>query len=179
MRSGKLRISAFASVLALIAVTLSSCSINGLALAQDHRIEFIEPEYREKVTLPFTISWSVSDFELTGPNGESRDDAGSIEILFDQEPQPPGEGLAYFARADLSCRKADGCPDRKYLAQRQIYVTTKTSFTVRALPPAPGVDLERGQADIHDVVLVLLDGQGRRIGESAWWNAFEIVHDND
>jgi hypothetical protein len=99
-------------------------------------------------------------------------------VLFDKQPQPPGEDLEYFARDDITCLRSEQCPDRGYLAQRQIYTTTDTSFTVKALPPAPGVDLERGEADIHDVVLVLLDGQGRRIGESAWWNAFEIIHDD-
>lgn len=168
-----------AASLVLTATTLTSCSVEGLALEQDHRIEFVEPDYREKVTLPFTIRWSIEHFEITGPNGEARTDAGYVEVLFDREPQPPGEGVEYFARDDISCRQDDGCPDHRYLAQRQIFTTTNDYFTVRALPPAPGVQLDRGQADIHDVVLVLLDGQGRRIGESAWWNAFEIIHDND
>jgi len=128
--------------------------------------------------LPFTIRWTVEDFELTGPNGESRQDAGYVEVLFDKEPQPPGEGLDYFARDDVTCERQEGCPDQHYLAQRQIFVTTNDYFEVKQLPPAPGVELERGQPDIHDVVLVLLDGQGHRIGESAWWNAFEIVHDD-
>lgn len=164
--------------LTFVCSVLSSCALSGLAFEQDHRIEFIEPRYREKIQLPFTLRWSLKDFEMTGPDGRSLDDAGYIELLFDREPQPPGEGLDYFARDDITCLRSERCPNRHYLAQRGIFTTTKTYFVVRQLPPAPGVDLERGQPDIHSVVLVLLDGQGRRIGETAWWNAFEILHDD-
>lgn len=174
MRGGRWR-RMLASACAL--VTLSGCAVQGLAFEQDDRIEFLEPDYREKLTLPFTIRWRVKDFELTGPNGESREDAGYIQLIFDKQPQPPGENLEYFARDDLTCVRSERCPDQHYLAQRQVYTTIETSFTVRSLPPAPGVDLERGDPDIHEVVLVLLDGQGRRISESAWWNAFEIIHE--
>lgn len=165
---------ALAASVASVAI-LSSCAVQGLAFKQDGRIEFVAPGYREKVTLPFTIRWSVADFELTGATGSAAPNAGYIQVLFDKDPQPPGEGVDYFARNDVSCREADGCPDRHYLAQRGIFTTTDTFFIVRALPPAPGVDLNRGEPDIHDVILVLLDGQGRRIGESVWWNTFEVV----
>lgn len=164
--------------LVLMTAALSSCAIQGLAFEQDDRIAFIAPDYRQKVTLPFTIEWSVEDFELTGPTGISTKDAGYIEILFDKQPQPPGEGVAYFARDDVSCRQTHGCPDKKYLADRGIFTTANSYFTVRALPPAPGVELDRGDADIHNVTLVLLDGEGRRIGESAWSTYFEVIHDN-
>lgn len=162
----------------VMCAVLSSCALEGLAFEQDRRIEFTEPEYRQKVTLPFTIEWSIDDFELTGPIGGSSKDAGYIEVLFDKDPQPAGEGVEYFARDDVSCRTSDGCPDARYLAQRGIFTTTETFFTLRALPPAPGVDLERGEPDIHTVILVLLDGAGRRIGESSWSQTFEVVHDD-
>ncbi len=157
--------------------TLAGCAVEGLAFEQDHRIEFVDPEYREQVTLPFTIRWRVQDFEITGPGGQARNDAGYFQVVFDKQPQPPGEDLEYFARDDITCMRSDTCPNRQYLAQRGIYTTTETTFTVKHLPPAPGVQLERGEPDIHEVVLVLLDAQGRRIGESSWWNAFEIIHE--
>ena len=155
---------------------LAGCAVEGLAFEQDDRLEFVGMEYREKVTLPFTIRWRVHDFEITGPNGQSSSDAGYFEVVFDKQPQPPGEDLEYFARDDIACVRSDKCPNRKYLAQRGIYTTTDTSFTVKNLPPAPGVELDRGEPDIHDVTVVLLDGQGRRIGESSWWIPFEIIH---
>lgn len=166
------------ALLVLMGTLLSGCAIEGLAFEQDHRIEFTQPIYRQKVSLPYTIEWSVEDFELTGPTESSTKDAGYIEVLFDKDPQPAGEGVEYFARDDVSCRESDGCPDRRYLAQRGIFTTTETYFTLRPLPPAPGVDLERGEPDIHNVILVLLDGDGRRIGESAWSQTFEVVHDD-
>lgn len=166
------------AVLLLALVALPACTVQGLTFEQDDRITFIEPGYREKVTFPVTIRWSVDGFQVTGPDGESRDDAGYFGVMFDVDPQPPGEGLDYFARNDISCRRSEGCPDRGYLEERGVYTTTATHLTVTALPPAPGVELDRGEPDIHDVIVVLLDGEGRRIGESAWWQTFEVIHED-
>jgi hypothetical protein len=158
-------------------IALSGCALNGLAFKQDQRLRFTQPSYRQKVHLPFTIRWTLTDFELTGRDGQASENAGSLEVLFDTGPQPPGQGLRYFARNDPSCRASEGCPDQSYLAQRGIFTTTDDSLTVRHLPPAPGVDLSRGQPDIHDVTIVLLNGKGERIGESSWSTTFEILHD--
>ncbi len=158
-------------------VTTSGCALSGLAFEQDQRLRFEAPSYREKVHLPFTIRWSMTDFEVAGPSSGSSPDSGYFEVLFDTGPQPPGDGVEYFARDNRSCRVSEGCPNRHYLAQQGVYTTTNDYIEVRHLPPAPGVDLARGQPDIHDVTIVLLDGAGKRIGESSWTTSFEIVHD--
>lgn len=161
----------------LVAGALPGCAVNGLAFQQDQRLHFEAPSYRQKVHLPFTIRWSMDDFRVTGPSSERGTDAGYFEVLFDVGPQPPDTGLDYFARDDKSCESRAGCPDRHYLAQQGVYTTTNDYFTVRHLAPAPGVDIGRGRPDIHDVTIVLLDGAGKRIGESAWSTSFEILHD--
>lgn len=163
--------------LSTVLVASSACAISGLAFEQDQRLRFEAPTYRQQIRLPYTIRWSIEDFHVTGPTGDATSDAGYFEVLFDTGPQPPGQGLAYFARNDQVCRTSTGCPDRHYLAQRGVYTTTSDFFTVRHLPPAPGVDLSRGQPDIHDVTIVLLNGSGERIGESSWTTSFEIMHD--
>ncbi|MFN2595093.1 MAG: hypothetical protein ABR579_09430 [Actinomycetota bacterium] len=156
---------------------MSGCALSGLAFEQDQRLQFEAPSYRQKVNLPYTIRWSMSDFQVTGETGQSAESSGYFEVLFDTGPQPPNEGVDYFARDDRSCVASDGCPDRHYLAQQGVYTTTDQFFRVHHLAPAPGVDLSRGQPDIHDVTIVLLNGAGKRIGESSWTTSFEIIHD--
>jgi hypothetical protein len=91
-------------------------------------------------------------------------------VFVDQTPQPPGKTLAWVARKDRSCRKSDGCPDAEYLAARNIYSTSDTSITFEQLPrPSDEKKKER-----HNVTIVLLDAQGRRIGESAFYVEFTV-----
>ncbi len=164
-------------ILIALACSLTGCfQFQGVDLRQDTRVEIVSPdEFREQVELPVTIDWSVRDFEITGPSTSSDDDSGYFLLLVDVDPQPPGEGLDYFARDDIECRRSDTCPNPTYLAQRNIYTTTDTVFTIEQLGPAPGVDLARGDADVHEATIVLLDGTGHRIGEGSWSTTFELV----
>jgi hypothetical protein len=95
-------------------------------------------------------------------------------LFMDIDPQPPGESLDYFGRNDPTCKRDPDCPDTRYLRQRGIHVTTDTEMTFKTLPIAPGVDLDRGDPDFHEATLVLLDEEGKRVGESAWAIIFEI-----
>lgn len=162
-----------ASLLLLVIFSAPACIPEGLAFVQDKRLEIVEPDYREKVTLPVTISWEVKDFEITGRNGESREDAGYFAVFFDETPVPPGETLEYIAKDDLECKNTPGCPDDVYFADRGIYETTSTSLTVKRLPDLDAFDGH----ETHEVTVVLLDGTGRRIGESAWFTQF--LYDRD
>jgi hypothetical protein len=47
-------------------------------------------------------------------------------------------------------------------------------MTFPTLPIAPGVEIENGDPDFHEVTLVLLDERGIRIGESGWAITFEV-----
>jgi hypothetical protein len=157
-----------ASLLVAALLIAPACIPEGLAFVQSDKVEITEPAYREKITLPQTISWDVKDFEVTGPNGESRDDAGYFAVFFDQTPVPPGETLDHVAKDDFECRNTPGCPDDIYFADRGIYETTETSLTVKRLPD---LDAFEGH-ETHEVTIILLDGSGRRIGEHAWFTQF-------
>ena len=159
-----------ALILLLALTSASACSTEGLAFVRDDRVEILSPEYREIVDLPVRIDWEVTDEVL-----ESELRSGTtFGVYMDVDPQPPGEPLEYFARDDLECRKSASCPDARYLRQRGIHTTTETEMTFPSLPLAPGVDLDGGDPDFHEVTIVLLDEQGVRIGESAWAIIFEI-----
>jgi hypothetical protein len=160
----RLRCVAVAGVLLVVA---SGCRVSDLAFRADTRVEFVSPEDRADVKLPFEVSWTVTDFRAVGPDGSETDDAGFFAVLLDVSPMPPGEGLAYYARDDDSCNASDGCPDAQYLADRRIYTTKDTTFRVDAL--ADSRPTERPEADDdHEITIVLLNGKGERIGESAF-----------
>ncbi len=132
------------------------------------------PADRALLRAPITVDWRVRDFEVTGRTQNARPDAGYFGIFVDREPPPPGRTIEWLFRDDTSCRPSDGCPDREYLAERDMYTTTQTSFTVedlRQLDPS----IKRRRRVLHEVTIILLDGRGRRIGESAFPAEFQVV----
>lgn len=154
---------------ATFALVATGCSTEGLAFIEDQRVEIVAPDYRELLELPVTVDWEVAE-GLAAKLGSEYE----FGVYVDIDPQPPGEPLEYFARDDVQCRKSPGCPDERYLRQRGIHTSTSSEMTFGALPVAPGVDLERGDPDFHEVTLVLLDQDGVRVGESAWAIIFEV-----
>ena len=163
------------AVLASLVVFVSGCVPEGLAFVQDRRVEILEPEGHSTVTLPVTFEWRIEDFEITGPDGQSRENAGYFGLFLDQTPVPPGKPLSWVARDDIACLSTPGCPDETYFADRRIWTTSETSFTLKHLP-----DLETASGtETHELSIVLLDGTGRRIGESAWYVTFFFQRQGD
>jgi hypothetical protein len=153
---------AFAVVVSLLT---SGCVAQGLAFRVDDRLTIDAPKSRSEVTLPVTVRWHIEDFNVVDPGSDgSGTDTGYFAVFVDSTPQPPGKTLAWTARKDRSCRVADGCPDAEYLAARNIYSTSKTEITFDQLPRPS----DENRKERHSVTIVLLDTQGRRIGESAF-----------
>ncbi|MGH9185496.1 MAG: hypothetical protein ACRD0U_06755 [Acidimicrobiales bacterium] len=153
-----------AAGIALAAVTSSSCGVQGLSFREDNRVDIVAPGDRDEVTLPLTVRWTVEDFD------------GTFEVLVDRSPQPPGEALAWFARNDDICERTEGCPDKQYLADRDVFTTNTPEFTVDRLPDTVRDGRRR---EFHEVTVVLLDEGGRRIGESAWSVEFQVDREED
>jgi hypothetical protein len=149
----------------LAAVLLGSGCSGSLQFRNDRRIEITSPEDRSTVTVPFAVEWMYEDFEVTGPTPGARDDAGYFGVFVDRAPMPAGEDFHWLVRDDRSCEAEAGCPDERYLADRDIFTTTKPRVEITKLPKI-GV---RAATEVHDITVVLLDGSGRRIGESAWY----------
>lgn len=142
-----------------VMVTSVSCSTDGLAFREDTRIDIVDPGDRDKVTLPVMVRWTARDVD------------GSFAVLVDRTPQPPGEPVTWFARNDDTCDRTPGCPDPTYLADRDVFTTDNTTFTVESLPDTVTGGRRR---EFHEVTVVLLDGDGRRVGESAWSIEFQV-----
>jgi hypothetical protein len=152
-------------------LALSGCGFRSLNFVQDERLTITSPADRAKVDLPITVEWKVRDFEVTGKDGRRRPDAGFFGIYVDRAPQPPEESQAFLVREDPVCRRTQECPDKQFLAQRNIHSTTKTSFEIEFLPD---LDPRTTRRDFHELTIVLLNGAGERIGESAFAVEFEV-----
>ncbi len=157
------------SILVLLALVsfLPACRVNDLAFKEDDRVEITTPEDQDEVTLPFEMRWKVEDFEVVGPDGSDSENAGYFAVLLDESPMPPGEGLDYFARDDESCDRSAGCPDAQYFAERGIFPTSDTSFEVTVIEDTRPTDRQSAPDD-HELTVILLNGRGERIGESAF-----------
>jgi hypothetical protein len=157
--------------LLLLATTMLPACSTQVAFKQDKRVHILFPHARQKVKPPLTVHWTVEDFDVTGPTPAKAEHAGYFALLVDRSPQPPGQPLSWFARNDDVCRRVPACPDTAYLNRHDIYTTTDTSFAVPVLRAPPSGS--KGK-DMHEVTVVLLDGTGRRIGETAFAVEFEV-----
>ncbi len=157
-----------ATALALIVLSGAGCQAGTLQFKNDHRLSFETPETRERVELPTTIRWSMKGFDAVGLDGSADGARGAYGVFVDRAPMRVGSNLKSIATSDLGCRRDPRCPGSAYLADRGVYVTTATALTLKRLPRVSG-----GVGDEeHYVNIVLPDGTGRRIGESAWYRAF-------
>lgn len=155
---------AFALMLVLTLVLTSAGCGHDLQFVADHRLHVDTPRPRHLVTVPVTIAWHSRKFTVLGPTGDHRRDRGYFAVFLDRAPMPADRDLRWFARNDRTCRATEGCPSTDYLSRRRVFTTTDPSITFEHLPlPAS----HKGVED-HTVTIVLLDGAGRRIGESAW-----------
>lgn len=148
-----------AVVVALAVLAASACSTSGLAFRQDDRLRFIEPGDREDVEEPVTFRWRAEGLP-----------AGTTYAVFvDRSPQPPGKTVAWLFRDDKSCARIPRCPDTEFLALRDIFLTDEEEITISRLR-----DIDGGGRQLHEVTVVLLDRQGRRIGESAFTREVQL-----
>jgi hypothetical protein len=154
----------------LAALAVPACGVSNLNFVRDDRLTITAPKEDAEVKLPLTVRWTVDDFTVTGPGADVRPDAGYFGVFVDREPPRPGATLASLATGDPVCDATPGCPDAGYLAGLRAYTTTATSFEVARLPELT-VDRDR---EAHEVTIVLLDGSGHRIGESAFRVQFHV-----
>ena len=155
--------------LAVLGVLASGCVPQGLAFVQDKRVDIVAPPSHATVKVPVTVRWTVHDFDVTGHDGGSNPNAGYFGVFVDRAPVPPGKPLTWVAQGDQLCLATKGCPDTQYLHDHHVYATTKTSFT---MPTLPDLTAYHGH-ELHEVTVVMLDGQGDRIGEQAWYIDFK------
>jgi hypothetical protein len=151
-------------VAVLISLVTSSCAIHGLSFVQDKRLSINSPASLSTVSVPFTLTWTMKDFS-TGPN-TIQGGNDYFAVFVDRQPMPPGAGLRSVA--DNACKATPGCPDRTWLQQHYIFLTSGTSLTIGSLPQLLPASSQAGTKEDHQIDIVLMNGQNRRIGESVW-----------
>ncbi|HWC33599.1 MAG TPA: hypothetical protein VG650_02115 [Mycobacteriales bacterium] len=171
LRAGRIRAGALPVLAA--AVLLSGCTdLSQLQFRVDHDVKFVAPPSRAKLRLPVTLRWQVSGFRVAAPGSEPPSThAGYFALFVDRAPIRPGQTLAAVAGNDPSCVASAGCPDAQYLRDRQVYSTTKLSFTLRQVF---ALSDNNDNWQLHDVTIVLLDTSGHRIGEHAYYRDFKL-----
>ncbi|HEX3900592.1 MAG TPA: hypothetical protein VHW74_15645 [Mycobacteriales bacterium] len=158
---------------------LSGCatSLAGLDFRTDKRLSFIEPHSREQVKLPVHLAWTMKDFTPAAPGSQPpTKTAGYFAIFVDHTAIKPGQSMRAVAHGDSFCESNPKCPDRGYLAERQIYTTTATSYVLHNVLPITNND---EHVQLHAAVIVLMDTAGNRIGESSWEIDFRTVNESD
>jgi hypothetical protein len=150
----------------------TGCGYNGLNFVADERVEITAPPDRAKVALPVTITWDVRDFRVTGDDRSARPDAGYFGVYIDRAPQPPGRTQKWLVRNDPRCKATPASCDANYLAGLRVHSTTAPTFVITRLQEPS----QRGQRrrEFHEATIVLLNGRGERIGESAFVRQFEV-----
>jgi hypothetical protein len=145
---------------ALVAASglLSSC---GLLFSASHEIAVVSPAQEQLVSLPVVLRWS------------STAGAGRYFAVFvDRAPIAPGQSL--LAVGTAACRKTPGCFDLAYLAQHDVFVTSSHVLHLDQVP-APSTALLTTEAPgVHEATIVVLDSEGRRVGESASTVEFRV-----
>ena len=155
-------------VLASVALlaALAGCGTDGLAFREDTRLDIVEPADRARVALPVTLRWETDGLRLGDPDGPQ-----AFAVFVDREPVRPGRSLRDVG--DDECKKTPGCPDPTYLRERHVHVTTETSLVLEAVPDLRS-STRTGASDRHEAVIVLLDAEGRRMGEAAYAAEFTV-----
>lgn len=153
----------------LLATTLltSGCDVSAMSFVQDDRVRVVEPADRAVVTLPVTLRWEVEDFAVTGRDGKANSDSGYFAVFVDRPPIPPGRTLEWFVTQDESCG-GSACGTIDNLAN--VYTTDRTLLELTQLH----ADSRKRDVERHEAIIVLMDGTGARIGESAFYVRFNF-----
>lgn len=159
---------------ALLGVCATGCatSFKGLEFHNDNRMTVVSPKADTLVKLPATLQWRMQDFTVAGPHrAPVNDHFGYFAIFVDRSPVKPGQTLAAVNSSVASCQHGNLCNSRSYLANEQIYTTTKDHLKLQTVSDLPGNNLSE---QYHTATIVLMNTAGHRIGESAWSVEFKL-----
>jgi hypothetical protein len=153
-------------VIVFVAVAMTSCRLSGLQFTNNAQLKITEPSNLGTVKLPVTIRWRA-------PGLGRADGVAKFAVFLDGAPLlAVGQDLDDLA--DPECKLTPGCPDKSYLEQEDVFLTSSHSIRFDQLPNDSEVD-GPGSPNLHEVTIMLLDRQGRRIGEGAWTVQFVVA----
>ncbi|MGA8256802.1 MAG: hypothetical protein WB767_09530 [Nocardioides sp.] len=167
-----LRRSALVAMLVVGALCSGCADYSTMQFFKDERLTFTTPDDYEEVEVPLVVSWTMEDFEILarGEDGEIAEDVGYFGVFVDRAPVKPGKTLADVGKGDTQCEIDPRCPDKTYLNAKGVYTTRQTSITLDYVAPLSSKE----RIQLHQVTVVLLDAEGKRIGEYAWYQRFKL-----
>jgi hypothetical protein len=150
----------------VLSISLASCAFSGLAFIADKRVTIISPKDEQSVRLPVKLQWT----------SQIKASAGlEYAVFVDSQPMRPGQTIENWIPPTDSCHFTPGCPNKQWLAQRFVFITTQHELTFSLLPTLTTGGGKDAQ-NTHNVTIVLLDKKtGRRVGESAFLTTFVAV----
>ena len=145
----------------LLVLMTAACTTNGLALRKDHRVHIVSPRSQDTVRLPLDLRWTARGLP----------DATRFVVFVDRRPMKPGGTLRSLA--DDTCKQTPGCPNDAWLRERDVFVTDRNSLRLENVP-ADNEGERFGRGHGHEVTIVLLGPDGKRMGETSFASQFFV-----
>lgn len=134
-------------------------------LRSDDRLEIVSPSDADEVDLPVTVKWRVSDFPLTDGNG--------FAVFLDRAPVGVRRQLSLKTCPPIDPAApplVEDCDDDR----ESVFLASDTEHTLSCLAPREGPKRRR---NVHEVVVILVDTNGNRLGEAAASVTFKVNED--
>ena len=146
---------ALASVAALS--TLAACGTIPRQLVQDSNVTIVSPADMATVSAPVHLRWRSAGL----PAGTR------FAVFVDTYPLRPGAGLRSLVSPGDPCLTEPGCPDSAWLRTHGVVLTSAHRVEIADLPTPGGLESQSG-LPVHQVVIVLVDRAGRRLGDKVY-----------
>ncbi len=134
---------------ALVLASLTSCA-KGLSFRRDDRLVITAPGDGELVSEPVLVEWTMTPRPAN---------VRGFLVLVDRAPQPPGTTIEHF--------KVDN--------RSNLYRTDLLSVEIPAFESA--TTGPKNRRNRHRIVVVPLDGDGRRVGENSEHIEVDVFRD--
>lgn len=148
---------------AVAAALLAGCGITRIdapvSFRADHRLSIEHPSPEDVVGLPLVVRWSADDVDLS--------DGTHFALFIDRPPVPPDREVRLRV-----CTEGEKLPPqigefRKKCEDERLRIAfaRDTSFGIPCI--APRFDAPERRRNSHTLTVVLVDAEGRRIGQAA------------
>ena len=149
--------------LVVTALLAPACG-GGLLFAKDSRLTIDSPRDLQPVSLPVHLRWTAT---------VRRSPPAQYAVFVDVLPVHPGQNLR--AVAGSRCAGVPSCVDEALLNRHSVYLAREPRLDLETLPI---LGPPKGEPDVHQATIVLVDANWRRLGESAWRVNFVLRRDS-
>ena len=154
-----------------MAVLLSGCGITRsdapVTLKGDHRLKMVSPGDEDKVQIPVTVKWSVTDFPAANGN--------HFGLFVDRAPLGARKDLRWRICSEQEKQPIQPGEDRRPCKddRKTVFLTDKTEYTFNCFEPK--INSPKRTRYQHEVSVILLNGNDERVGEAATTVKFDVT----